>query len=119
MDAKGLWLGEVDDLWKFGKPQGNGGPWLDTRVKKDQPSDPYLMLGYDNKSLSIRHDSTEPVQFAIEIDFLGTGEFVQYSVVVVQPGKEFTHRFEKGFSAHWIRFVSRSNSTATAQLSYQ
>ena len=119
VDATGLWLGEVDDLWKFGKPQGNGGPWLDTRVKKDQPSDPYLMLGYDNKSLSISHDSTEPIQFAIEIDFLGTGEFVQYSAVDVQPGKEFTHRFEKGFAAHWIRIVSASDTTATAQLSYQ
>ena len=28
----GLWFGDVDDLWKLGKPRGRGGPWLDSDV---------------------------------------------------------------------------------------
>ena len=28
----GLWCGGIDDLWKFGKPVGRGGPWCHTAV---------------------------------------------------------------------------------------
>ena len=47
-----LWFGGIDDLWKFGKPTGVGGPWKDTAVKAGVPSDPYLMTGYDKKPSS-------------------------------------------------------------------
>ena len=114
-----LWLGEVDDLWKFGKPSGIGGPWLDTEVIKDQSSDPYLMLGYENKSLLLSHENEESVKFAVEVDFLGTGDFATYSVFDVEPGREFVHRFERGFSAHWVRIISKSNARVTAQFVYE
>ena len=117
--STGLWLGEVDDLWKFGKPHGKGGPWLNSEVKRNQPSDPYLMLGYENKSLSIVHGSQQKIQFTLEVDFLGTGEFVQYLVLTVEPGKVRTYRFDQGFSAHWIRLRAKSDTTATAQLIYE
>src|SRR5690554_8237578 len=38
-----VWAGVIDDLWKLGKPTGIGGPWKDTSVKADEPSDPYLI----------------------------------------------------------------------------
>jgi hypothetical protein len=82
----GLWLGEVDDLWKFGKPVGEGGPWLATAVKQGETSDPFLMLGYEEKSLTLSHDQDVPVSFAIEVDFLGTGEFSRFQTVIVEPG---------------------------------
>ncbi|MBI2480806.1 MAG: sulfatase, partial [Planctomycetia bacterium] len=43
----GLWFGGVDDLWKLGKPVGRGGPWLNSSVQANAPSDAYLMTGYD------------------------------------------------------------------------
>ncbi|WP_315815657.1 hypothetical protein [Paraflavitalea speifideaquila] len=49
----GLWFGAIDDLWKMGKPVGEGGVWKNTPVKAGQPSLPYLMTGYDkNRSAS-------------------------------------------------------------------
>ncbi|MDQ3814687.1 MAG: hypothetical protein M3347_12145, partial [Armatimonadota bacterium] len=50
-----LWVGVVDDLWKLGKAVGRGGPWKDTAVKGGEPSDPYLMTGYDAKRLTLSH----------------------------------------------------------------
>ena len=38
-----LWTGGIDELWKFGKPVGVGGPWKNTTVKAGALSDPYLM----------------------------------------------------------------------------
>ena len=38
-----VWLGVADDLWELGKPVGHGGPWKNTAVTADAPSDPYLL----------------------------------------------------------------------------
>src|SRR5690606_33963169 len=62
-----LWFGGVDDLWKLGKPVGNGGPWKDTAVKAGQQSDPFLMTGYDRKTLTLSADTETTV--TVEIDF--------------------------------------------------
>lgn len=37
-----LWFGNVDDLWHLGAPAGVGGPWKNTTVTANSPSDPYL-----------------------------------------------------------------------------
>jgi len=49
-----VWAGVIDDLWKLGKPTGHGGPWKNTSVKANDPSDPYLIGFYDNGVCSFR-----------------------------------------------------------------
>ncbi len=116
-DTQALFLGEVDDLWKLGKPTGKGGPWLDTIVKKGQPSDPYLMLGYDKKTLTLSADKSG--RFLLEIDYLGTGDFVQYRNFPVKSGTPLTFEFPADFAAHWLRLVPAQDAIATAQLTYE
>ena len=53
-----VWVGAVDDLWSLGRPRGEGGPWKDAAVKAGEPSDPYLMTGYEKKSLTLSHGGT-------------------------------------------------------------
>jgi len=112
-----LWAGAIDDVWKLGKPRGNGGPWLETEVKAAQPSDPYLITAYDQKSLTL--SSTNPALIIAQIDIHGDGTWVDYHKFTLQAGQSLTHQFPDGFSAYWIRFVSDENTTATAQLSYR
>ena len=69
----GLWLGNLEDLWRFGPPRGEGGPWRETAVRAGMPSDPYLMTGYDHKTVRLSHDRPQPVRFTIEVDFLANG----------------------------------------------
>ncbi len=64
----GLWFGGVDDLWKSGKPVGRGGPWLQTQVEAYEPSDAYLMTGYDRKSLELIADCNTSVAIEVDID---------------------------------------------------
>ncbi len=115
----GLWLGTIDDLWKFGKPVGMGGPWNNTEVETGELSDPYLMLGFDKKSLFLSHDSHEPVRFEILADFIGDGEFRVIRVVKVDSDEGVTINFEDGFSAHWIRFRVDQACKATAWLVFE
>ncbi len=114
-----LWLGAVDDLWSFGKPRGEGGPWKDSAVTAGQPSDPYLMTNYDRKSLTLFHDGKELVNIAVEVDFLGDGSFHEFAKLTVPPGQPLDFEFPAGFSAKWVRFTADRATRATATLRYQ
>jgi hypothetical protein len=114
-----LWFGAIDDLWKLGAPHGVGGPWKDTAVQAGAPSDPYLMAGYDRKTLTLSHDAQQPVEFTVEVDFYASGQWHEYQRFTVTPGQPLTHVFPAGYSAHWIRIVPKANCTATAQFRYE
>jgi len=113
-----LWFGKTDDLWQFGKPKGWGGPWREQIVGADEPSDPYLMTGFENKVLHLCHDADRTVQFTVEVDFLGTQTWKTYDVISVSPYGYVHHEFPAGFSAHWLRVIADKTCTATAYLHY-
>ncbi|HOA73449.1 MAG TPA: hypothetical protein PL151_03675 [Phycisphaerae bacterium] len=113
-----LWFGKTDDLWSFGKPAGWGGVWQDTPVKAGEPSDPFLMTGFDRKCLHLVHDAGEAVVFTIQVDFLGNGRWVQYERLKVPAAGYVHHEFPAGFSAHWVRIVPHASCRATAQFVY-
>jgi hypothetical protein len=110
-----LWAGGIDDLWKLGKPRGLGGPWKDSEVKANTPSDPYLMTGYDKKSLTLT--TSIPANITAEIDITGNGDWAAYQTFEVKDQTKYT--FPDAFSAYWIRFTSDKECTATATLVYQ
>ncbi len=113
-----LWVGEVDDLWRMGEPRGVGGPWLNTAVTANTPSDAYLMYGYDRKELRLSHTQGAPVNFTIEVDFLGDNTWSKFTTLAVGPGQTLTYVFPAGYLAHWIRVTSDTATTATAQFTY-
>lgn len=114
----GIWMGKFDDLWTFGKPKGWGGPWWDDAVKAGEPSDPYLMTGFEHKCLHVSHDAKSNVSFDIELDARGDGRFFRYASLEVPEDGGATHVFPDGLSAHWVRLVPRAGCRATAQFHY-
>ncbi len=117
--SAGLWLGDVDDLWRLGKPRGHGGPWQASSVKANEPSDPYLMAGYDRKRIALSHDAQQPVAMTVEVDFLADGSFKPYQTFTVPPGKTIEHAFPAGFAAYWVRLRADQSCQATATLTYE
>lgn len=113
-----LWFGTIDDLWKLGKPRGEGSVWKNTKVKAGETSDPYLMTGYDFKTISISHASDHPIAFPIEIDITSDGDWVTYHEFTVKPGETRVHSFPEGFNAYWVRLKSPEETTATATITY-
>ncbi|MHC5055004.1 MAG: discoidin domain-containing protein [Planctomycetota bacterium] len=114
-----VWCGAIDDVWRLGKPRGEGGPWKDTRVRAGEPSDPYLMTGYDRKSVSLSHAAEDTVDFDVEVDPDGTGLWCGYATFGVAPGRTVTHGFPDGFSAYWVRVRVDRDTTATAIFRYE
>jgi hypothetical protein len=118
-NSAGLWFGELDDLWKLGKPVGVGGPWKNSEILANSPSDPYLMTGYDKKSVEFSHDSPGTVKFFVEVDYFGKGEFFPSRTFEIPAGRTVRYEFPEGFSAHWIRLIASKECKATAIFTYQ
>ncbi|MEF3303665.1 hypothetical protein [Paenibacillus sp. GYB003] len=114
-----LWLGNVDDLRKFGRPAGRGGPWERTEVEAGVPSDPYLMAGYSDKYVELSHNSPDAARFTIEVDFAASGVWSRYETVTVQPNETFKLTFPAGYSAHWVRVIADRSMRATAIFTYR
>jgi len=112
-----LWVGAIDDIWELGKPEGVGGPWLKTAVGANEYSDPYLMTGYDHKTLDL--SCSDAATITAEIDITGMGNWHIYKTFQLQAGKAIEYQFPRAFQAYWIRFKSDAKATATAQLSYR
>lgn len=102
-----------------GKAVGYGGPWKETAVKADVPSDQYLMTGYDKKALMLSHSNAEKVTITVEVDPTGYGDWKRYQSFEVVPGMTTTHEFPDDFNAYWLRVVPSADTTGTAQLLYQ
>jgi hypothetical protein len=115
----GLWCGDIDDLWRMGKPRGVGGPWQETAVEPGVPSDPYLMTGYDRKMVELFHDGDQEVTFTIQVDFLCRGTWQTYDQIGVPPGERVTHTFPDGYSAHWVRLVVDRACKGSARFTYE
>lgn len=119
-DGKAMvWAGVIDDLWKLGKPTGEGGPWKDTTVKAGECSDPYLIGFYDKRSMKLSHKSGSPVSFVIEANPIGHGPWMTYQKVTVKPGEVWEHEFPADFEARWLRIFCDRNTTVTAWLTYK
>jgi hypothetical protein len=114
-----LWFGKTDDLWRFGEPVGHGGPWVNTAVRAGAPSEPFLMTNFDRKSVMLSHDSSETVQFKIEVDFLADGTWREYATLPVKAGETLRHEFPQGFAAHWVRVTADTAVKATAEFHYE
>lgn len=113
-----VWVGVVDDLWHLGKPRGVGGPWNDTPVIAGVASDPYLLAGYDRKTLSLSHNAAGLVVFRLEIDVTGDGDWVTEQAFSVGPGKGFHQTLDPAVAGYWLRLVADQPCRATAQLTY-
>lgn len=113
-----LWFGNVDDLWRMGVPAGVGGPWKNSTVTANTPSDPYLMLGYERKALELSHASAQAVTFIVEVDVCADNTWSEYARFTVQPGQTVRHPFPDGYSAHWVRLKCDTATTATATFTY-
>ncbi|MBN1853248.1 MAG: hypothetical protein JW829_11010 [Pirellulales bacterium] len=114
-----LWAGAVDDLWKFGKPVGTGGPWKDTFVQANRPSDPYLMTGYDQKILHLATAFPSPMTVHAEVDITGSGHWLRYRSFTISADRPICYEFPRAFQAYWIRLISAKDAVVTGWLEYQ
>lgn len=114
----GLLFQNIDDLWNYGKPTGWGAVWRNDEVKTGELSDPFLMTGFDKKTVHFKNHSDQSVTFTLEVDVLGNSQWSQYREISVEPGAYEFHVFPDGYSAHWIRVQSDKDAQVTVSFVY-
>ncbi len=122
----GLWFGSIDELAAWGKPSGWGAVWRHDEVRAGEPSDPFLMTGFDRKSLHLlREDEGDaPIEVVVEVDFLGDGTWAEYATFRLDPkgsaaNSYLHHEFPDAFGAHWVRTRATRDARLTAQFHYR
>ena len=90
---------------------------MDTEVAAQTYSDPYLISGYDKKSLRLK--SSESTTITAEVDISGGGDWCTFKTFKVKGGEVVDYVFPSAFQAYWIRFTTQDDAIATAQLTYQ
>jgi len=116
-DGSALWLGVIDDLWQMGRPRGAGGPWKDAEVRAGEASDPYLLSGYQSRSVTV--GTAQAAEIALEVDLDGTGVWVTWARVRCEPGRPRTLAIPDSLGAYWIRARADRATSATVQLDYR
>lgn len=48
-----LWFGNYEDLKSWGPASGYGGPWINDHITANQPSDPFLVAGFDRRVIHL------------------------------------------------------------------
>jgi hypothetical protein len=114
-----VWAGDIDDLWALGKPVGTGGPWSNDEVQAGAYSDPYLIGFYNDRELTLSHNSAESVKFQVEVDPTGNGDWIAFRTFNVKPGEQLSYKFEPSFQARWIRFSIDKPAKVTTLLRYR
>jgi hypothetical protein len=112
-----LWVGGVDDLWALGKPRGKGGPWKDSQVSANKPSDPYLITGYDQKRLELTADKDTTI--SLEANFTGLDAWNEVVKLDLKAGQQKIYHFPAAFGAYWVRLTSTQPIQSTATFVYE
>ena len=90
---------------------------MDTEVAAQTYSDPYLISGYDKKSLRLKSSGSTTI--TAEVDISGEGDWCTFKTFKVKGGEVVEYVFPSAFQAYWIRFTTQDDAIATAQLTYQ
>jgi hypothetical protein len=87
-------------------------------VTAGEVSDPYLMTGYDHKTVELSHDAKDVVHIILEVDVAADGNWQTFRVIDVPAGHAVKYEFPAGYSAHWIRAKTDTACHATVQFNY-
>jgi hypothetical protein len=108
----------IDDLWNYGKPVGWGSIWWEDDVQKNQYSDPFLMTGFDKKTIHITNHARRAVKISFEVDYMGNETWNTYKTIQIEGNSYKSIVFPDGYSAHWIRAKSHENAKLTVNFQY-
>lgn len=109
-----LWFGRWEDLPTFGAAAGWGGVWVGDAVKAKVPSDPFLVAGYAGRVLHVSHRAERPVDFTIEADADGRGQWKAVHTMSLPPKSYGWHVLPADLKAEWVRLVPGADTEVSA-----
>ncbi len=113
-----VWAGNVEDLWKLGKPRGQVTLHRQAKVLGNTPSDAALLTGFDSVKLHLT--CAQPAKVQVEVDTTGYGNWAAVESLSCEPGKALAHQLPPSGIGYWLRLVFAEDAEVTeAGLSYE
>jgi len=106
----GVSLVSLQYLEQLGEPRGKGGVWNGDSVGAGETSDPFLINGFDKKTIHLETDAA--TDYTIQVDPIGDGSWKDYDTVSFS-GAGYDTYIMTG-DAVWVRVKSSDAVTATA-----
>jgi hypothetical protein len=103
----------------FGPRSGWGGVWVKDPVQAGQPSDPFLIAGYAERSLHLAHDAGTPVTFSLETDARGDARWQEWKAVPVPAHGYVSVSLPPDLPGEWLRVKVDRDSVVTVFLHAQ
>lgn len=110
-----LWFGELDDLAAWGAPHGHGSLWRSESVAAAQHSDPFLIGGFSEAILHLRHTTAQAVSLELQ-ECSGDGVWRAVDWISVPPAG-YVFRILDASRQPWVRLKTLSEASGlTASL---
>lgn len=84
-----------------------------------EPSLPFLMTGFDQKTVTLTNHGDAPANVTLEVDITGTGVWKPYRTLSVPATGSTVTAFPAGFQAYWVRAVSDADARLTVEFKYE
>ncbi len=113
-----IWWGSVEELSTFGPKLGWGGLYIEDSVKADEPSDPYLLAGYEKRVFHLTQESSYAVNWTLEIDEEGNGNWKVWKNLTLERKAYHFEILPESLKGSWIRIRSDKAVQASAYFHY-
>jgi hypothetical protein len=113
-----LWFTSLDQPDHLGPNTAEGAIYISEEIAGNQPSEPFLFAGWDQRIAWIHHEGNQPVTFTFEVDRNGTGKWERLKDVSAKAGESVHVDFPSGEEGEWIRVRTDKNTKGTIHLSY-
>ena len=104
-------------LDQFGPTLGRGSVWLHDPVQANQPSDPFLINGFAQSGVHLRHNAKQTVTFTLEADS-GNGTWKPLQTVEVPAEQTVWVSLTGQENAAWVRVTSAVDLTSATAAFY-
>lgn len=113
-----LWFTDLETPDRLGPSTAEGGVWLQEKVEAGEISEPFLFTGWDERSVWVRNDGDQNVNFRFEVDKKGNGNWTPLTVVEAPPNGNTYYIFDQNETGEWVRVIPDQDTRATVHFTY-
>ncbi|MEG1634002.1 MAG: hypothetical protein RR388_00055 [Rikenellaceae bacterium] len=114
-----LWFVAPETLDHLGTTEATGAVWLDEEVKQGATSEPMLFNGWTYRSLWLNNSSKSAVDYTLEIDKTGNGQWSALKTISLSPDSSLEVAFSEAEVGEWIRITPSKTGVFSAQFIYR
>lgn len=114
-----LWFVAPEDLDALGPVTAEGAVWMNEQVAEGQPSEPFLLSGWNRRNVWLKNHGSAAVEFVLEIDNHGDNRWNVYKTMQVPPGESMHELIPADVQGEWIRVTAGTDGVYSALFSYQ